>query len=181
MLKVRSYKIYDVDPELGQQFIASLEEHIAYVREAGQKLGVPEEQLLFHDASKYSHEELPFYARHFFGDGDPVGFAKAWLHHLHSNAHHWQYWIFPDGYSYQDQYPINQDGVLRMPQEYVLEMIADWMGASKAYTGSWDMTGWLLENIPKIIVHPDTAVDLKGILAELGYAGVVNQVDFQNK
>jgi hypothetical protein len=33
--------------------------------------------------------------------------------------------------------------VLLMPEEYIREMIADWLGASRAKTGSWDIKLWL--------------------------------------
>lgn len=43
-----------VEPSVASAFAESLHEHIAYVREAGQMLGVDKVQLLFHDESKWS-------------------------------------------------------------------------------------------------------------------------------
>lgn len=60
-----------------------------------------------------------------------------------------------------------ENGVMEMPQHYALEMIADWMGASKTYTGSWDMSDWLAENMNKIRVHSKTAKYLREVLSGL--------------
>lgn len=49
---------------------------------------------------------------------------------------------------------------LEMPRKYAREMVADWMGASRGYTGSWDMEKWLDKNWPRISenLHPHTRV-----------------------
>lgn len=142
----------------------SLNEHIAYVQEACRMLGgLSEQQIIAHDFSKYSIYEFPHYARQFKGPkNDPDGFAYAWLHHIHQNEHHWQHWIFSDGFTPKNSRVEN--GVIQMPTNYVVEMVADWMGASKAYTGSWDMTDWLLANLSKIKIHSQTAAYLERVL-----------------
>lgn len=160
-----------VDQVVASEYIKSLREHIIYVQEAGRQLGVPQPQLNIHDQSKWSEAEFPGYARHFYGGGDPDGFAYAWLHHVHCNPHHWQYWIFPGGYTSEASRV--EDGVAEMPGIYALEMVADWMGASKAYTGSWDMASWLWDHIPKIRVHSRTAKYLVEILDRIGYTDIV--------
>jgi hypothetical protein len=60
-----------------------------------------------------------------------------------------------------------------MPSMYALEMIADWMGASMAYTGSWDMTDWLYKNMPNIRLHSFTAKYVREVLDMLGYADTI--------
>jgi hypothetical protein len=35
-------------------------------------------------------------------------------------------------------------------------MIADWMGASKAYTGSWEIGNWVNVHLPMMKLHPGT-------------------------
>lgn len=166
------FEQYDITPAIAEKFLASLCEHIQNVREAGEKIGVVKRQLQFHDLSKFSLEEFPYYARNFFGDkANPDGFARAWLHHIHCNEHHWQHWIFPDGYMPKDSNVEN--GVVEIPQHYALEMVADWMGASKTYTGSDDMSQWLYSNIPKITVHSRSAEFLRGLLDMMGYADVI--------
>lgn len=166
-----------VDQATIDAYLVSLRKHIAAVQEAGRKLGVPKEMLAVHDQSKFGPAELPHYARQFYGDkGDPNGFASAWLHHIHHNDHHWQHWIFPDGFAPKGSNVEN--GVVEMPLSCALEMIADWMGASYVYTGSWDMADWLFKNIPKIILHSNTAEYVRQTLDMMGYADVVNGHEF---
>lgn len=127
--------------------------HKWFVFLAGQKLGVPLYLLILHDWSKFSWDELPHYQRQFFGDAaDPLGFSYAWNHHQKANKHHWEYWIPITGHSkggYQDMSP------LPMPEKYALEMIADFMGANRAYEGKWPGTTWPWweKNRDKILSH----------------------------
>lgn len=163
-----NYNWYGVTVEQVESYLLSLFAHVEYVRDAGRKLGISDKQLAQHDTSKFTLHELPYYARNFHGDKqDPDGFARAWLHHIHHNPHHWQHWIFPDSFT-----PMGSDvrsGVVEMPQEHAIEMVADWMGASMTYTGSWDMAEWLTKNTPEIRVHPKTATYLTGVLDSMGY------------
>ena len=159
-------------------YTARLLLHLKCVREAGESIGVSSEQLAMHDLSKWSPEEFPAYAMRFGGDEPGQDqtfiadrFAVAWLHHIHHNPHHWQSWIFPDGFSPKGSSIVG--GICEMPSRYALEMIADWAGSSVAYTGSPDMTGWLYDNMPKIHLHPTTADYLRGVLGGFGYADVV--------
>jgi hypothetical protein len=57
-----------------------------------------------------------------------------------------------------------------MPERYVLEMVADWMGSGRAYTGDWDMTDWLSRNLSRIKIHNKTRGRVEKILVDkLGY------------
>lgn len=162
-------------------FREALTEHIKYVKEAGEMLGVDTFLLDIHDQSKRSAFELEDYARQFKGaKDDPNGFANAWLHHIHNNPHHWQHWIFPDGYTLKGS--DIENGVTKMPRTFVLEMIADWLGASMAYTGSWNIADWLRKNISRIIVHSETARFLRHTLSSsnLGYNEVICNILFKN-
>lgn len=157
-----------IPAEWVEAFSKSLDKHIEAVREAGSKLGVPEMLLIHHDESKWSEAEFPHYARQFHGDkADPDGFAGAWLHHLHQNPHHWQHWVFPDGYVLKGS--SLENGVMPMPDKYALEMVADWIGASVTYTGSEDILEWLIKNAPKIRLHTRTEGFVKEVLLSLGY------------
>lgn len=175
---VRMLEQQGIDSGLTQDMLDrhmdSVTQHIAYVQEACRLLGgLSEYQIEGHDRSKYNFAEFPHYARQFQGPrNDPDGFAYAWMHHIHHNPHHWQHWIFPDGHTPKGSNV--EAGVMQMPSNYVVEMVADWMGASKAYTGSWDMTDWLLKNLPKIKIHSQTAAYLESILSSgvPDYAGV---------
>ena len=147
------------------KFLKSLLWHKWYVFLAGRKIGVPIWRLIIHDWQKFAPLEFKAYAQNFFADDEfrqrennlafekysvaeaaPYGhyikerFAYAWLHHENTAPHHWGYWIRRSGE--HAGYP------LPMPRKYIYEMVADWMGASKAYTGSWDMTEWLDRNLP---------------------------------
>jgi len=136
--------------------------HKWFVFQAGRKTGAPLWRLIIHDWSKFTHGEAPHYGRQFFGDqSDPLGFSYAWLHHQRNNPHHWEYWIPLTGHNkggYGDLEP------LPMPTWAVREMVADWMGASRAYEGKWPLSDWpwLHENWPKISprMHPDTRYDV---------------------
>lgn len=164
------------DTEEGAAYLNSLDKHIHFVREAGAKLGVPNDLLLRHDATKSSVYELSAYVKNFQGGGDPVGFPFAWLHHIHHNPHHWQHWLFGDRWARAGSDIV--DGALPMPEVFAKEMVADWMGSSMAYTGAWDMSAWLTKNIPRIRLHPKTATFVGKVLSDLGYKSIVARVRF---
>lgn len=128
--------------------------------------GIPFWQALAHDMSKFSLAELPHYGRQFFGDKrEPDRFAEAWLHHQNSNPHHWEYWI-PRTEHNRKKASMKAAGPMPMPERYVREMVADWMGASRAYTGSWDMVDWLEKNLPRMDLHPVTVERLWFLLLD---------------
>lgn len=162
-----------LDQEVGQAYLDKLRLHIGYVIMAGRELGVPEEQLMEHDRSKLSSAEFPFYAR---WKMDPDEFALAWLNHKNKNKHHWNYWIFPFGYSPKGSRVEN--GIVEMPENYALEMIADWLGAGRAYEGSWNISDWLKTTMPTIYLHSNTARFVRDKLIELGYENIVKSMPF---
>lgn len=161
------FDLWGVPLEIGRKYEAYLGRHIEAVREAGPKLGVPTEQLNVHDASKWEGEEFYGYAMHFFGGGAPDDFANAWLHHIHHNPHHWEHWIFPADFTMKG---VNiERNCLQMPDEYVLEMVADWQGAGYAITGSWDITNWLDKNLGRVRLHSKSMAYLEKVLKKIGY------------
>jgi len=145
--------------------------HKAFVFRAGLKTKAPIWRLIIHDWSKFTPAEAPHYGKQFFGDqSDPLGFSKAWLHHQHTNPHHWEYWIPVTGHNrggYGDLKP------LPMPSWAVREMIADWIGASRAYEGKWPKSmqewAWLQSNLTRILerVHPVTAFEIEYVLEKV--------------
>lgn len=156
------------DQTAAAAYLESLVLHIRSVQEAGRRLGVAEEQLRLHDQSKFDNAEFMAYAEHFHGGKpNPDRFAAAWLHHIHHNPHHWNHWLFADGFSPKGSEV--EAGAVEMPPHYALEMVADWMGSSMAYTGSWDMTKWLAENMGRIRLHSRTAATVRDVLRGLGY------------
>lgn len=169
------------------KYLKSLLLHKWYVLLAGLKTGVPLWRLIVHDWQKFTAWEFRAYAQNFFSDYEfrnnetldafarygvaelaPFGhfvderFALAWLHHENTAPHHWGFWI-PRSGKYLKPLP--------MPETYVREMVADWMGASRAYTGSWNMAQWLFINGPKIEgnMHEKTIALVHDVLIELGY------------
>ena len=151
-------------------YLWSLMQHKWYVFQAGLLIGVPVWRLIVHDWQKFTLSEFPKYARYFFGgkrDEDKEDFMYAWLHHVHHGRHHWEYWRLNPNYNFATAV----NGNLPMPETYVREMVADWMGASKTYTGSWNMSAWLSNNGWRMDpnMHEDTVAIVHKVLIELGY------------
>lgn len=133
--------------------------HKWYVYKACVRIGNP--VLVFwrgivHDWQKFTPAEWTPYVLSFYGpwsyNARPQwlvdDFDRAWLHHQRYGPHHWQYWL------------LNEDsgGVkpLRMPDNYVDEMVADWIGASTAINGFDDTRNWYEKNKLKMQLHPST-------------------------
>lgn len=149
--------------------------HKWFVFCAGLKLKVPMWRLIKHDLSKLSTKEYKHYQKQFFGQiHDEEGFAKAWLHHQNHNDHHWEYWISRTAH-FKSVFNINnKDKVLEMPEVCVREMIADWIGASRAYESKYPTKGnwnWLNNNLENVLlsVHPNTAKLIRDLLTEHDY------------
>jgi hypothetical protein len=144
--------------------------HKWFVAVAGIRLGVPLWRLLTHDLSKFLPSELPHYGRQFFGDrSEPDNFARCWLRHQNRNDHHWEYWI-PRTAHNRDRPNMQADGPIPMSADALNEMVADWLGASRAYEGVWP-TGswpWLEKNWGRIRLHPTTREHVAAILRGCG-------------
>ena len=84
--------------------------------------------IYLHDESKYDEEEYQAYDDYFYGgnrSSEVVDkFNYAWLHHIHNNPHHWQYWVLIN-----DE-PNEGMKILDMPDCYIIEMICDWWAFS---------------------------------------------------
>lgn len=146
--------------------------HKAFVFRAGLKTKAPLWRLIIHDLSKFGPSELPHYGRAFFGDkSDPDGMACAWAHHQNVNDHHWEWWIPRTGHNRNDG-PSGDDQPLPMPMHVVREMVADWLGASRAYGGAWPKSrgtwSWLQSAYPgKMRLHPMTVERIEIVLSEI--------------
>jgi hypothetical protein len=142
--------------------------HKWFVFLAGRRIGCPLWRLITHDLSKFGPSELRHYGRQFFGKADdPAGFIRCWIHHQNHNDHHWEYWIPRTGHN--RCCPPYVDGVpVEMPEGAVLEMVADWFGASRAYEGRWpdENWPWLVGSLDKILprLHPMTRLRVLGLL-----------------
>ena len=135
---------------------------------AGKKIGgISFWRLFIHDWTKFLPSEFPYYARQFYGDkGDPLGFAYCWVRHQNRHEHHWQYWV-PRTKSWEG---FHDNEPLPMPEVAVREMMADWLGAGRAYAGSWPNLhnwDWLNKNLPNMKLHPDTKASIMRVLFEM--------------
>lgn len=140
------------------KYLSDVLAHKWYVLVAGLRIGgIPLWNLLIHDLSKFSPIEFVTYRRRFGGGKFSVDeWNRAWLHHIHRNPHHWEHWIL-------------KGEPLEMPEKYAREMVADWMAASRAYTGNWDMRDWLMRKYDKLALHPRTRTYVSSILKSIGY------------
>ena len=130
---------------------------------------VEEEILLYnvsrHDASKYELPEYDPYDEYFYGNRDEDAFNYAWLHHIHSNPHHWQHWVL-----IMDDKEIGEGGkvvALEMPKIYVWEMIADWWSFSWRSGKLTEIFSWYDSHKNGIVMHENTRKLVEDILAEI--------------
>jgi hypothetical protein len=148
-------------------------------------------RLLLHDLSKFSRSEFWPYAEHFYGEKKhEEEFHQAWLHHVYHNDHHWEHFI--------DDYPIHSKLIIanqpvknlvihQMPDEAILEMVADNLAATRSYEGYWPNTQkkdgwkWMTNSFNGFRLHPITQVKFTAFLCALGYARVLpHQFDWTN-
>jgi hypothetical protein len=152
-----------------------IHKHRKYVRKACFKMGLTW-QGLFHDFSKYSPTELSI-CKYYSGSRSPhqnardvLGYSPSWIHHYHTNKHHFQYWWDEDEYG--NIIP------MKMPYKYVIESFCDMLGASKAYTSeNWGpdllLCYWDQKCKNKRIMHEKSAGLIEFLInqiAELGEA-----------
>ena len=119
--------------------------------------------MCMHDYSKDSNEEYHAYDDYFYGERRTKRvteqFNNAWLHHIHHNKHHWQYWVL-----------INDDKELgstplRIPYRYVIEMICDWWSFSWSKNNLYSIFDWYSEHKDYIMLHKDTRELVEDILS----------------
>lgn len=145
-------------------YLNLVNKHIQFVQEAGQilmKLDLPLEystikfmsNLDKHDKSKYSRAEFKGYADYFFGEEGKIrtpeiikNFDLAWHHHYMNNPHHPEHWFI-----------VTKEGntrPLEMPDIYIIEMLADWTGAGKAYGNPFET--WVQSNLHRFMFAKGT-------------------------
>ena len=134
-------------------------------------------QGLLHDLSKYSPVEFLPGCKYYQGTQSPNnaerierGYSSAWIHHKGRNRHHYEYWI---DYVVGDPKIING---IRMPREYVAEMVMDRISASRTYMGEKYTQSspleYFLNGKHKLwFVHPETLRDLEALLRILNDKG----------
>jgi len=134
-------------------------------------------QGLLHDMSKYSPTEFRVGAKYFQGTRSPnnaeredIGYSSAWLHHKGRNKHHFEYWI--DYTAQGGEGPLSG---MKMPDNYIVEMIMDRIAASKVYKKA-DYTDrspleYYNRSKSKVILHPHTREMLELLLTMLAEKG----------
>lgn len=160
---------------MSKEYTTYLYEHIANVQKAGKWLisHFPdilsgEEKtalstaLAMHDWSKSELAEYDAYDAYFYGGNKShkvvSDFNYAWLHHIHNNPHHWQYWIL--------QHDDDPEEILEMPKKYAVEMIADWWSFSFKSGNLRDIFDWY-EKHKEMKLHPKTRKFVEDILERI--------------
>jgi len=120
-----------------------------------------------HDESKYSTEEYNAYDQYFYGGNRSFkvvqDFNYAWLHHIHQNPHHWQYWVLLEddpeaGLPYK---------TLPIPLPYIFEMIADWWSFSWKAGNLFEIFNWYAEHRDKQYINLNSRMILERILEKI--------------
>lgn len=150
--------------------------HRKFVRKACFKMGLFW-QGLTHDLSKYSITELSM-CKYYTGKGSPhqvarkvLGYSPSWIHHYHTNKHHHMFWI--------DETETGEIIPMKMPYRYVIESLADMLGASKAYNKTnWKpqmlLDYWEQKCLGKRIMHKDSVQLLDTLIRQLVSQGENN-------
>lgn len=92
-------------------------------------------QGLGHDLSKYSPTEFLPGVKFYTGKRSPTdweretyGYSRAWIHHKGRNRHHYEYWT-------DFCRATGRNEPVKMPFNWVVEMLCDRVAASKIYRG----------------------------------------------
>lgn len=151
---------------MSQEYTNYITQHVANVQKAADWLYAhniisKKMSLGLHDVSKYSDEEYKAYDDYFYGNRTEEivkAFDYAWLHHLHNNPHHWQYWII--------KIDNGKEKALEMPEEDVYEMICDWWSFSFKTGDLYEIFDWY-EKHKGMVLHPNTRKLVEDILDKI--------------
>ena len=121
--------------------------------------------VFIHDDSKYSKEEYDAYDAYFYGGKRTKeikdNFNYAWLHHIHNNPHHWQYWVLIN------DDPNNGTVALDIPYKYVVEMICDWWSFSWSNDNLYEIFDWYDKHKDYMILSKNTRELVEDILSKI--------------
>ena len=129
------------------------------------KTGAIEFAILNHDRTKNDIEEYGAYDDYFYKHKDNRSyevvkcFNLAFLHHLHNNPHHWQYWILIN-----DGQEEHEEIIFDMPYEYIIEMICDWWSFSWDCGNLFEIFNWYKDNSDRIKLSFQTKTIVDNIL-----------------
>lgn len=150
----------------------TINKHRRKVRHICFKIGIGFQGMM-HDLSKYSPTEFWSGAKYFLGTRSPtdkerseIGYSKAWMHHKGRNKHHFEYWFDVSSITHCYE-PV------KMPINYLKEMFADRIAASKVYRGKEYTDDYPLQYLTKggervqSLMHKETYETLKSWLIML--------------
>lgn len=163
---------------MSEEYDRYLSEHVSNVKRSlnwmldnlpnsrEETLAIEEALLHDHDYSKYSLSEYDHYDDYFYGERtDAVKFAfdHAWLHHIHYNPHHWQYWVLLED-NPENGLPFK---ALHIPLPFVYEMIADWWSFSWKSGNLFEIFNWYAEHAPNQLINSETRAVIENILKKI--------------
>ncbi len=115
-----------------------------------------------HDSSKNMPEEYAAYDAYFYGNNRSYEvvneFNLAWLHHIHVNPHHWQHWVL------NNDDPEKGEIKLKMPDNFVIEMICDWWSFSWKKGNLYEIFDWYEQRKNYIKLNEETKQKVETIL-----------------
>lgn len=118
-----------------------------------------------HDTSKSTPDEYDAYDAYFYGNNKSYAvvqaFNYAWLHHIHNNPHHWQFWIL-----------VNDDPnegmvIMDMPYNYIIEMICDWWAFSWVSGNLSEIFNWYDQHKDYMKLSDQTRKTVEDILSKI--------------
>lgn len=164
------------------RFLRYLFQHKRYVFWACRALNVPLWQAIIHDWTKFRPSEYFPYLEGFqnwlhirYGDqggppftwspGGKEQFLAAKNRHYKRNPHHWHYWVLLS----DDRVP-PEPLLLPIPERFVREMVADWVGAGFAQEAP-DIRSWYNIHKNQMLLHPDSRLFAEQLLDEMHQRG----------
>lgn len=85
--------------------------------------------------------------------------AEIWIKGSYDSRGHFQYLTANSLVTDANRYR-----ALPMPEHFIREMVADWMGAGRAITGRWEAREWYEKNKQKQVMHPTTRARVEALL-----------------
>jgi hypothetical protein len=142
-----AYVAYFYGPSAGDVAYRWFQQTVAYYRTSGAGIGDGHFRQLLEDEQRRKEQ---------ITTEREAAFDRAWLHHQHANPHHWQHWVLRE-----DSGAVK---LLPMPEHFLREMVADWMGAGRAITGRWEAGEWYTKNHDVIQLEHRTRIRVEGLL-----------------
>jgi hypothetical protein len=166
---------------MSEQYETYLHDHRHGLKEAFEwlKINIPElfenldegidlehQIVMAHDSSKDSPEEYEAYDKYWYGGNKSYqvvhDYDIAWLHHIHNNPHHWQYWVF---FKHDD--PMETITIFEMPFNFIIELICDWWSFGWSDGDLNEIFTWYDERKDYIKLGLNTRKIIEGILDKI--------------